>query len=895
MNKSLENYSMKFNFTRTLKVSALSILTIIVGFGMTVSSVKLETFTSGLIPTALAADTVCEISADAVIIYAGSDVTISWHTEGFSEVLLNGVSVPTGEGVQTFTNVQVNTTYTLEATTESGDVNCNTSVSIVCLTVPPPTCLLTPTAVTVASGSSVTLEWSTTDAEAATLTNFGIVDTSGSVSTGVLTSDQTYVLQVTGTSGEQVSCSAVIIVTPLAPLSCGNQVVFGASPTRIDAGQSSTLNWSASGIDEVRFVNQGIPTTGLQGSATVSPATTTVYTLTGYRGLETVSCPVTVEVVTDSSLPFCDSFSASPSIIVPGGSATLAWGTSNANRVVINNGIGQVLTVDGTMTVTPLSSVTYLLTAYDANGRESLPCTASVTVSQTPLAPDCTAFTATPATLPVGGGSVSLAWTSVGGETAAISPEVGAVPVSGSQNLTISTDTTFTLLITGANNTSDSCSVTVPVETSGGGGGGGGGGSSSPTCELSASERTINRGETVTLSYDSSRATEVELVDVTNADVLVTTRGKLSKDKSEFYDGLVEVTPTQDTQYTLTVERGSRDRVCSVTVAVADSVVISQIRDQQPLVAGISLIDVPYTGFAAGPIMTMSFYVLLMAWALYLAYILVIQKNVLGGRNQRFAEAHIVADRMQPEDIRPDVFVASVRTPSASIAQYVPGNLPTATPVVVGYEQSAEAAHISPVATSDVAIDEKVTALENHAHAKRALLSSDAIRHLLGATQDLDEGIATLNEVITEAKTKYPSEDGWVVINEKRMRDLCLVCQAKPVPSSAVPYVPVVIPEGSGSLAEAIVTGNIIAAYEMIGNRPMFALADASADLDAIYRARKTGATVGSTMLQSETAHLSNEQILDIIKALTSALDGVYTDEASAVKMAIMKAVKVVA
>jgi hypothetical protein len=87
----------------------------------------------------------------------------------------------------------------------------------------------------------------------------------------------------------------------------------------------------------------------------------------------------------------------------------------------------------------------------------------------------------------------------------------------------------------------------------------------------------------------------------------------------------------------------------------------------------------------------------------------------------------------------------------------------------------------------------------------------------------------------------------------------------------------------------------VIAAYEMIGHRPMFALADAAADLDSIYRLRKGADVVVSTMLVEETKNLSDEQIMEMIKALTSALDGVYTDEASAVKMAIMKAVKVAA
>jgi len=43
------------------------------------------------------------------------------------------------------------------------------------------------------------------------------------------------------------------------------------------------------------------------------------------------------------------------------------------------------------------------------------------------------------------------------------------------------------------------------------------------------------------------------------------------------------------------------------------------------------------------------------------------------------------------------------------------------------------------------------------------------------------------------------------------------------------------------------------------------------------------------------TASLTDEQILTMIEALTGALDGTYSDEASAVKMSIMKAIKVVA
>jgi len=127
------------------------------------------------------------------------------------------------------------------------------------------------------------------------------------------------------------------------------------------------------------------------------------------------------------------------------------------------------------------------------------------------------------------------------------------------------------------------------------------------------------------------------------------------------------------------------------------------------------------------------------------------------------------------------------------------------------------------------------------------------------------------------------------------MQELCVVCAANAVHSSTAPYIPAVIPEGSGSLAEAIVGGNVLAAYELIGHRPMFALADAAADLDAVYRIRRGGNAVASELLMKSTASLTDAQILAMIEALTGALDGTYNDEASAVKMSIMKAIKVVA
>jgi hypothetical protein len=188
--------------------------------------------------------------------------------------------------------------------------------------------------------------------------------------------------------------------------------------------------------------------------------------------------------------------------------------------------------------------------------------------------------------------------------------------------------------------------------------------------------------------------------------------------------------------------------------------------------------------------------------------------------------------------------------------------------------------------------DIEVTAIENRAHSQKALLSSDAMRYFMATTEDSAGREMALDQVTAEAKKTYPLEDGWTVINQARMQSLCETCTFSSNQENAVPTT---VPTGTGSLAEAIVTGNVVAAYQMIGHRPMFALADAAADLDAVYRNRKGESNIVSQMLTEETENLSTEQISEMIAAVTGALDGTYTDEASAVKMAIMKAVKVAA
>ena len=72
---------------------------------------------------------------------------------------------------------------------------------------------------------------------------------------------------------------------------------FTALPTTIRPGQPVTLSWVTTGAPSV-LIDNGIGTKPASGSTTVSPKTTTTYTLTAMQGATTLTSTVTVEVLT---------------------------------------------------------------------------------------------------------------------------------------------------------------------------------------------------------------------------------------------------------------------------------------------------------------------------------------------------------------------------------------------------------------------------------------------------------------------------------------------------------------------------------------------------------------------------------------------------------------------
>ncbi len=154
-----------------------------------------------------------------------------------------------------------------------------------------------------------------------------------------------------------------------APAVCSgipNIASFSVSPSTITVGQSATLSWGLVSNADLAEIDQGIGGVATPGSITVSPGSTTTYTLTAFCGPNSTTAQVTLTVNPSacSGTPSISSFTVSPSTITVGQSATLSWGlVGNADSVSIDQGIGGVAT-PGSRTVSPSTTTTYTLTAF---------------------------------------------------------------------------------------------------------------------------------------------------------------------------------------------------------------------------------------------------------------------------------------------------------------------------------------------------------------------------------------------------------------------------------------------------------------------------------------------------------------------------------------------------
>ena len=118
----------------------------------------------------------------------------------------------------------------------------------------------------------------------------------------------------------------------------------------------------------------------------------------------------------------------------------------------------------------------------------------------TPVIVPLGSLSASSTTVPAGGGSVTLTWTSSNAQTAVIDQGVGTVALNGSTTVTVTTNKTFTLTLTSSTGALQQYLVTVTVNTP------------APAGSLTASSTSLPvGGGTVTLTWTSANAVSASI------------------------------------------------------------------------------------------------------------------------------------------------------------------------------------------------------------------------------------------------------------------------------------------------------------------------------------------------------------------------------------------------
>ncbi|WP_442755235.1 metallophosphoesterase [Methylocystis sp. JAN1] len=150
-----------------------------------------------------------------------------------------------------------------------------------------------------------------------------------------------------------------------------------ANPTSIASGQTSTLTWSST--NATSCTGAGFSTGGAtNGTASVTPAATTTYTMTCSGAGGTSNLASATVTVTAAAQPTA-TLTANPTSIASGQTSTLTWSSTNATSCT-GAGFSTGGATNGTASVTPAATTTYTMTCSGAGGTSN-PATATVTVT----------------------------------------------------------------------------------------------------------------------------------------------------------------------------------------------------------------------------------------------------------------------------------------------------------------------------------------------------------------------------------------------------------------------------------------------------------------------------------------------------------------------------------
>jgi phospholipase C len=306
---------------------------------------------------------VIAFAASSGTIVQGQSTTLSWKVTNAASFSISPAVAP--DPLPMIGSATVSPSQTTTYIGTATDANGKTATNSVTVTVVPqgsaPTMTLSVSPNVVAAGQSTTLTWASTNSTSVVIKPSVLGDDVTSValsgSTAIVPSaTTTYTATATGAGGVTASASATINILG---------VTLAATPVTIGPGQTATLSWTSSNATTLS-IDQGIgAVNGPSGSLSVSPAATTIYTITATNGTATATATATVNA------PLAVTLKANPANIAPGSQSTLTWASTGAVSVSIDQGVPPITGASGSVSVSPAQNTTYTATAIDGQGNSA--------------------------------------------------------------------------------------------------------------------------------------------------------------------------------------------------------------------------------------------------------------------------------------------------------------------------------------------------------------------------------------------------------------------------------------------------------------------------------------------------------------------------------------------
>jgi regulation of enolase protein 1 (concanavalin A-like superfamily) len=453
------------------------------------------------------------LTATPTSVASGATTQLSWTSTNATACTASGGwsgSQPTS-GSATSSAITTTTTFTLTCTGAGGSASDSKTVTITGA----PTVSLTATPMTVPSGGTTQLSWTSTNATSCTGSGgwSGSKATSGSATSSALSVATTFTLTCTGAGGSGSDSKTVTIGAAAGSWSnqdIGSTGAAGSSTnvTNADGSVTATVNGAGADIwdvaDAFQFDYQTLTGDGTITAHVVSQTHTDDWAKAGVMIRETLTASSThaiVAVTPANGIAFQRRTSTGAQSLHTYGPTVAApyWvrlTRAGSTFSAYSSPDGTTWTLIGQTTITMASSV-YIGLAVTSHlqGTLSTATFDHVTTSSggAPLAPTVS-LTANPTSV-ASGATTQLSWTSTNATACTASGGwSGSQPTSGSATSSaITTSTTFTLTCTGAGGSgSDSKTVTII---------------GAPTVSLTVSPASVTSGGTTQLSWTSTNAT----------------------------------------------------------------------------------------------------------------------------------------------------------------------------------------------------------------------------------------------------------------------------------------------------------------------------------------------------------------------------------------------------